>query len=72
MFDIKELEREVDKEVADEVMKEAKKKLIAKRKEIGKAKAMLRNLENEYKALLHEVSEDAADGNASNVIGGTD
>ena len=61
MFDIKELEKEVDAEVAEEVLKEAKNKLKAKRREIGQSRAVLRNLENEYKALLLEVSEDAAD-----------
>jgi hypothetical protein len=60
MFDIKALETEVDKEVAEEVFKEAKTKLKAKRRDIGRAKAVLRNLETEYAALLLEVSEDAA------------
>lgn len=60
MFDIKELEAAVDAEVAEEVLKEAKTKLKAKRREIGQSRAVLRNLENEYKALLLEVSEDAA------------
>lgn len=59
MFDIKELESEVDKEVAEEVLKEAKTKLKAKRKEIGKAKAIVRNLELAYGALLQEISSDA-------------
>ena len=59
MFDIKKLETEVDKEVAAEVLEAAKSKLKAKRREIGRAKAVVRNLENEYQALLLEVSEDA-------------
>lgn len=60
MFDINELEKEVDAEVAKEVIDAAKDKLKAKRRDIQRAKAVLRNLENEYKALLLEVSEDAA------------
>ena len=60
MFDIKKLEAEVDKEVADELIDAAKSKLKAKRRDIQRAKAVLRNLENEYQALLLEVSEDAA------------
>ncbi len=59
MFDIKELESTVDQEVAEEVLREAKEKLKTKRRAIGKAKAIVRNLELEYGALLQEISSDA-------------
>ena len=60
MFDIKELEAEVDQEVALEVLEAAKEKLKSKRRQIGQAKAVVRNLEREYQALLLEVTDDAA------------
>lgn len=60
MFEIKKLEAEIDKEVAAEAIEMAKGKLKSKRREIGRAKAVVRNLEREYDALLLEVSDDAA------------
>ena len=59
MFDIKKLDAEVDKEVSEEIMKAAKTKLIAKKRDIGRATALVRNLKAEYAALLVEVSDDA-------------
>ncbi len=60
MFDIKKLDAEVDKEVSDEIIKAAKAKLTTKKRDVLRAKAVVRNLEAEYAALLVEVSEDAA------------
>lgn len=60
MFDVKKLETEVDKEVAAEAMEAAKGKLKSKRREIGRAETIVRNLRREYDALLLEISDDAA------------
>lgn len=60
MFDIKALEGEIDKEMADEAMAQAKEKLVVKRREIKRAETIVRNLRREYDALLLEVTEDVA------------
>ncbi len=59
LFDIKELETEVDKEMTEAHVKEAKAKLIGKRKEIRRAERIVRNLEREYALLLLEITDDA-------------
>lgn len=59
LFDIKDLERDVDKEMLDVHMQEAKTKLIGKRKEIRRAERIVRNLEREYQLLLLEITDDA-------------
>lgn len=59
LFDVNELEKEVDKEMADEAMKEAKAKLITKRREIGRAERIVRNLNREYDVLLLDITEGA-------------
>ncbi len=58
MFDVKELEAEVDKEISDDALKLAKVKLISKRKEIGAAKQIVRNFEREYDVLLLEITDE--------------
>lgn len=60
MLDVTKLDAEVNKEVSEEIIKAAKAKLIGKKRDIGRAKAVVRNMEAEYAALLVEVSEDAA------------
>ena len=59
LFDIKELEADVDAEMLDAHVADAKKKLIAKRKEIRNAERIVRNLEREYQLLLLEITDDA-------------
>ena len=59
LFDIKELEADVDKDMLDEHVKDAKRKLITKRKEIRNAERIVRNLEREYQLLLLEITDDA-------------
>lgn len=59
LFDIKELEKDVDKEMLDAHVKEAKAKLIGKRKEIGAAERIVRNLRREYDVLLLEITDNA-------------
>ena len=59
LFDVNALEAEVDKEMLDTHVKEAKKKLIDKRKEIKRAEQIVRNLEREYALLLLEITDNA-------------
>jgi len=59
LFDIKELERDVDAALLEAHIKDAKAKLIGKRKEIGAAERIVRNLRREYDVLLLEISDDA-------------
>lgn len=59
LFDIKELEQEVDEEMAKKHLTEAKTKLIAKRQDIAKAERIVRNLRREYDVLVLEISDDA-------------
>jgi len=59
LFDIKKLEEDVDKEMLDAHVKEAKTKLIGKRKDIRKAEQVVRNLEREYALLLLEITDNA-------------
>jgi hypothetical protein len=59
LFDIKALEADVDKEMFEEHLKDAKKKLITKRKEIASAERIVRNLRREYDVLVLEISDDA-------------
>lgn len=57
LIDIKALEADVDKEMLDEHVKDAKNKLIAKRREIKRADRIVRNLELEYSLLLIEITD---------------
>ncbi len=59
LLDIKALEADVDAEMLDSHLKDAKKKLIGKRKEIKNAERIVRNLEREYQLLLLEITDDA-------------
>ncbi len=59
LFDIKELEADVDAEMLESHVKEAKSKLIDKRKQIRNAERIVRNLEREYQLLLLEITDDA-------------
>jgi hypothetical protein len=59
LFDVKALETEVDEEMLEAHIKEAKAKLITKRKEIKRAEQIVRNLRREYDVLLLEISDDA-------------
>ncbi len=59
LFDIKKLEDDVDAEMLEAHVKDAKRKLIAKRKDIGAAESIVRNLRREYDVLLLEISDDA-------------
>ena len=57
-LDMAELEAEVDADMRKEFVAEAKKLLIGKRREIGRAKKIVRNLEREYDVLVLEISDD--------------
>lgn len=59
LFDIKKLEEDVDAEMTEAHVKEAKVKLIGKRKEIRKAEQIVRNHEREYQLLLLEITDNA-------------
>lgn len=59
LFDIKKLEEDVDAEMTEAHVKEAKAKLIGKRKEIRKAEQIVRNHEREYQLLLLEITDNA-------------
>ncbi len=59
LFDITKLEADVDAEMLETHVKEAKGKLIGKRKEIRNAERIVRNLEREYQLLLLEITDDA-------------
>lgn len=53
-----QLQEEVEKEINDEIIKEAKERLKEKRREIEQAKRILANLKLEYDALLLEIDRD--------------
>jgi len=53
-----QLQEEVEKEINDEIIKEAKERLKKKRREIEQAKRILANLKLEYDALLLEIDRD--------------
>lgn len=55
MFDIKEVIKEAEAEVAAEGVKAAKEKLKAKLRQIAQARKIVANLELEYQALLQEI-----------------
>lgn len=55
MFDIKKIEDEARKEVADEQAVKAKSQIKAKLAQINTAKKVVANLELEYNALLLEI-----------------
>ena len=59
LFDINKLEAEVDKEMIERMIDEAKAKLIAKRQDIKRAERIVRNLQREYDVLVLEISENA-------------
>lgn len=58
LFDVKELSDEVDKELAKDLMKKAKIKIIEKKKEILAARKILKNLERE----LEDIQQDLIEG----------
>lgn len=62
MFDIKTIEAEARKEVAEEQGKAAKAQIKAKLQAISKARAIVANLEREYEVLLREVASDVSEG----------
>lgn len=55
MFDIKKIEEEARKEVAEEQAVKAKSQIKAKLAQINAAKKVVANLELEYNALLLEI-----------------
>ena len=55
MFDIKQVEAEARKELAEERAKEAKKKLKDKLQQIAKSEAVTAALKRDYELLLMEV-----------------
>lgn len=58
LFDVNQLVDEVDAEIDADHLKDAKKKLIGKRREIKNAERIVRNLEREYALLLLEITDD--------------
>jgi hypothetical protein len=60
MFDVKKLESDVDAEMAEEAIEEAKDKMKSKRQEIKRAERIVRNLRREYDALVLEITEDVS------------
>jgi hypothetical protein len=59
LFDVSKLVEEVDAEIDADHLKDAKKKLITKRREIKNAERIVRNLEREYALLLLEITDNA-------------
>lgn len=57
MFDIKKIEAEAKKELADEQSKDAKNKIKKKVREIEQARRIVRNLEGEYEVLLRDIGD---------------
>ena len=57
MLDIKQVEKEAKKEIADEQMKAAKEELKAKLKALDNAKAVVRNIEREIEDLYVRLGE---------------
>lgn len=55
MFDIKTVEAEAKKEIADEKAKAAKTKIKAALKRIADAEAILRNAKDEYEVILRDI-----------------
>lgn len=58
MFDIKTVEAEAKKEIAEEQGKRAKEKIKGHLAKICAARAVIANLEREYEVLLAEVGAD--------------
>ncbi len=61
MFDIKSVEAEAKRELAEEQAKAAKSALKKKLAAISAARAVVANLEREYEVLLREVASDVAE-----------
>jgi hypothetical protein len=61
MFDIKQIEADAKKEVAEEEGKAAKAAIKSKLQQISKARAVVANLEREYEVLLREVGSNLAE-----------
>jgi hypothetical protein len=57
MFDVKSVEAEAKKELAEEQSKAAKSKIKTKLAQIASAEAVVANLKREYSALLLEIGE---------------
>lgn len=58
MFDIKKVEEEARKEIAEEQAKAAKGKIKDKLAQISKARAVVQQLEREYEVMIQEVGAD--------------
>lgn len=58
MFDIKKVQEEAEKEVAEERLESAKRRIKAKLKERDSAKKVLSNIERELGDLYVELSQD--------------
>jgi hypothetical protein len=58
MFDINKVEADAKAEIAKEQAERAKKKVVAKLREIAAAKQVVANLEGEYAVILREIGTD--------------
>lgn len=56
MFDIKKIQADAEKEIAEELATSAKKAIKDKLRSISAARAVVANLEREYEVLLREVA----------------
>lgn len=59
MFDIKQIEKEAQDELSDELGKSAKTKIKAKLREIAMAERALINMRQEYQVLLRDIGGEA-------------
>jgi|SaaInl4_200m_RNA_FD_contig_41_242541_length_823_multi_8_in_0_out_0_2 hypothetical protein len=57
-FDIKAVREKAEKEIQDERMEKAKKKLVTKLRELDAAKMVVRNIKHELKVLEADISEE--------------
>jgi hypothetical protein len=58
MFDINKVEADAKAEIAKEQAERAKKKVVAKLREIAAAKQVVANLEGDYAVILREIGTD--------------
>jgi len=58
MIDLKKIEADARKEVAEDMAKQAKDKVKGKLREISAAEKVVRNLRNELQMILEDVGED--------------
>jgi len=59
MFDIKSVEKAAQEEIAKERGEAAKKKIKDHLRKVAAARAVVRNLEDEYQVLLQDIGTDA-------------